>query len=46
MNFKEISYTIILVIWSYDFPELQKEYFCPVSGFSTEKCPNHEFENL
>ena len=24
-------------------PELQKDYFCPVSQFSTEKCPNHTF---
>ena len=23
--------------------ELQKDYFCPVSGFSTGKCPNHVF---
>ena len=21
--------------------ELQKDYFCPVSGISTNKCPNH-----
>ena len=29
--------------WSPLIPELQKDYFCTVSGFSTEKCPNHVF---
>ena len=24
-------------------PKLQKDYFGPVSGFSTGKCPNHVF---
>ena len=23
--------------------EVQKEYFCPVSGFSTKKCPKYVF---
>ena len=23
--------------------ELQKDFFCPVSGFSTKKCPNYLF---
>ena len=25
------------------YTELQKDYFCPVSRFSNEKCPNHLF---
>ena len=26
--------------------ELQKDYFCPVSRFSTKKCPNHAFGEI
>ena len=26
--------------------ELRKDYFCPVSGFSTKICPNHVFGNF
>ena len=33
--------TIVIIL-----TELQKDYFCPVSGFSTEKCPNHVFGEM
>ena len=34
---------ILRLFLKYLFSELQKDYFCPVSQLSTEKCQNHAF---
>ena len=36
----------MLAAYYYELVELQKDYFCRVSPFSTQKCPNHVFSKF